>query len=103
MKKCENCGKEIKIEFKITEWQDVEKEEFKGGRRYKPERIVKKRYVQKLCWECNQKRGKFFTKDLLKPDAYSEYLSLKYDFQNNECLLPKFKIERLNELRDKFE
>ena len=101
MKKCDICGKEIKIKFKIREWNDVESEEFKGGRNYKPERVVKKRYVQKLCWVCNQNRGRLLTKENLEPDEYSEYISLKYDFQNSN--LPKFKIERLKELKKKFE
>jgi len=101
MKKCENCGKQIKIKFKITEWDDVEPEEFKGGRKYKPERVVKKRYVQKLCWECNQNRGRLLKKDYLETDEYSEYHSLKFDFQNND--LPYFKIERLKEFKKKFE
>ena len=101
MKKCGICGKEIKIKFKITEWYDVEPEQYKIRRRYKPERVVKKRYVQKLCWECNQNRGRLLTKTNFEPDEYSEYISLKYDFQNSD--LPFFKIGRLKELKKKFE
>ena len=101
MKLCEICGKEIKIEFKIKEWDSVEPEKFKGGRKYKPERVVKKQHVQKLCMEYNENRGRLLTRKYSEPDEFTEYLSLKYDFQSSN--LPRFKIKRLKELKKKFE